>query len=166
MGCLSGCLVSSASVQKLFCGICSVFNWFFDEFVGGESDLPVLVLCHLRTTPSICVSNTRTSESANMLYYQVGSESVSRSVVPGSWNPADFCLPDSFVHGILQAKLLEGIVIPFSRGSSQSRDQTHISCLSCNGKQVLYQVNHHGSPKLGRFTEHLFSFFLTEWRIL
>ena len=26
MGCLSGCLVSSASVQKLFCGICSAFN--------------------------------------------------------------------------------------------------------------------------------------------
>ena len=26
MGCLSGCLVSSASVHKLFCGICSVFK--------------------------------------------------------------------------------------------------------------------------------------------
>ena len=26
MGSLSGCLVSSASVQKLFCGICSVFK--------------------------------------------------------------------------------------------------------------------------------------------
>ena len=26
MGCLSGCLVSSARVQKLFCGICSAFK--------------------------------------------------------------------------------------------------------------------------------------------
>ena len=26
MGCLSGCLVSSASIQKLFCGICSAFK--------------------------------------------------------------------------------------------------------------------------------------------
>ena len=26
MGCLSGCLVSSTSVQKLFCGICSAFK--------------------------------------------------------------------------------------------------------------------------------------------
>ena len=34
MSCLSGCLVSSASVQKLFCGICSVFKCSFDEFVG------------------------------------------------------------------------------------------------------------------------------------
>ena len=30
----SGCLVSSASVQKLFCGSCSTFKWSFDEFVG------------------------------------------------------------------------------------------------------------------------------------
>ena len=34
MGCLCGCLASSASIQKLFCGICSVFKWSFDEFVG------------------------------------------------------------------------------------------------------------------------------------
>ena len=26
MGCLCGCLVASASIQKLFCGICSVFK--------------------------------------------------------------------------------------------------------------------------------------------
>ena len=33
MGCLSGFLVSSASVQKLFCGIFSVFKCSFNEFV-------------------------------------------------------------------------------------------------------------------------------------
>ena len=36
MGCLSGCLVSSASVQKLFCGSCSAFKGSFDEFVGEK----------------------------------------------------------------------------------------------------------------------------------
>ena len=36
MGCLSGCLVSSASIQKLFCGICSAFKWSFNEFVGEK----------------------------------------------------------------------------------------------------------------------------------
>ena len=36
MGCLSGCLVSSTSVQKLFCGSCSAFKWSFDEFVGKK----------------------------------------------------------------------------------------------------------------------------------
>ena len=33
MDCLSGCLMSSASIQKLFCGICSVFKCSFDEIV-------------------------------------------------------------------------------------------------------------------------------------
>ena len=33
MGCLSGCPVSSASVQKLFCGSCLAFKWSFDEFL-------------------------------------------------------------------------------------------------------------------------------------
>ena len=36
MGCLSGCVISSASIQKLFCGICLVFKCSFDEFVGEK----------------------------------------------------------------------------------------------------------------------------------
>ena len=35
-GCLSGYLMSSASIQKLFCGICSAFKCSFDEFVGEK----------------------------------------------------------------------------------------------------------------------------------
>ena len=34
LGCFSGCLMSSASIQKLFCGIYSTFKCSFDEFVG------------------------------------------------------------------------------------------------------------------------------------
>ena len=36
MGCFSGCLTSSASIQKLFCGIYSAFKCSFDEFVGEK----------------------------------------------------------------------------------------------------------------------------------
>ena len=36
MGCLSGCLVFSASIQKLFCESCSTFKWSFDELVGEK----------------------------------------------------------------------------------------------------------------------------------
>ena len=39
------------------------------------------------------------------------------------------------VLGILQARILEGVAMPFSRGSSQSRDQTQVSCI---GRRVLY----------------------------
>ena len=36
MGCFSGCLMSSASIQKLICGIYSAFKCSFDEFVGEK----------------------------------------------------------------------------------------------------------------------------------
>ena len=36
VGCFSGCLMSSASIQKLFCRIYSAFKCFFDEFVGKK----------------------------------------------------------------------------------------------------------------------------------
>ena len=35
---------------------------------------------------------------------------------------------DSTVHGILQARILEWVAFPFSRGSSQPRDWTQVSC--------------------------------------
>ena len=44
--------------------------------------------------------------------------------------------PGSSVHGILQARILEWVAIPFSRRSSQPRDQTRVSCI---GRWVLYQ---------------------------
>ena len=54
---------------------------------------------------------------------------------PTLFNPMDCSLLGSSVHGILQARILEWIAIPFSRGSSQPRDQTqsllhfwHILC--------------------------------------
>ena len=38
--------------------------------------------------------------------------------------------PGSSVPGILQAKILEWIAMPFSRGSSQPRDQTQVPCIA------------------------------------
>ena len=53
-------------------------------------------------------------------------------------NLMDYSPWGSSIHGILQARILEWVAIPFSRGSSQPRDQTHISYISCIGRQVLY----------------------------
>ena len=44
-----------------------------------------------------------------------------------SCDPMDCRLPGSTVHGILQARILEWIAIPFSRGSSQVMNQTQVS---------------------------------------
>ena len=37
---------------------------------------------------------------------------------------------DYTVHGILQARILEQVAFPFSRGSSQHRDRTQVSCIT------------------------------------
>ena len=44
---------------------------------------------------------------------------------PALCDPVDYT-----VHGILQARILERVAIPFSRGSSQPRNQTRVSCIS------------------------------------
>ena len=48
---------------------------------------------------------------------------------------------DYIVHGILQARILEWVAIPFSRGSSQHRDLPHC-------RQILYQLSHKVTAKL------------------
>ena len=54
--------------------------------------------------------------------------------------------PGSSVHGILQARILEWVARPSSRGSSQPRDQIRVSHVSCISRWVLYYQHHLGSP--------------------
>ena len=42
----------------------------------------------------------------------------------------DYSLPGSSVHGNLQARILELVFTPFSRGSSWPRDQPQVSCIT------------------------------------
>ena len=46
------------------------------------------------------------------------------------WDPMDCSLPGSSVHGILQARILEWVFIPFSRGHSWPRDWTQVFCIA------------------------------------
>ena len=57
---------------------------------------------------------------------------------PTLCNTVDYSPPGSSVHGILQARILEWVTMPFSRGSSPPRDRTHISYNACIGRWVLY----------------------------
>ena len=49
---------------------------------------------------------------------------------PTLCNPTDCSSPGSSVHEIFQARILEWVAISFSRGSSQPRDQTWVSCIA------------------------------------
>ena len=45
-------------------------------------------------------------------------------------NPMDWSPPGSSIHGISQTRMLDWVAISFSRGYSQSSDQTQVSCIS------------------------------------
>ena len=46
------------------------------------------------------------------------------------FNPMDCSPPGSSAHGILQARILGWVATPFSRGLSQPRDRTPVSCIA------------------------------------
>ena len=62
-------------------------------------------------------------------------------------DPVDCSPPDSSVHGILQARILEWVAISFSRGSSQPRDRTQVSHIAgrlfnlCISREALKYKN-------------------------
>ena len=74
----------------------------------------------------------------------------------GTWMCAQSCLtrcdhmdcspPGPPVHGIFWARILGWVAISFSRGSWSS-NWTHVSHISCIGKQILCQLCHLGSPE-------------------
>ena len=57
---------------------------------------------------------------------------------PTLCDPLDCSLPGSSVHGISQARVLEWVAIPFSRGSSRPRDGTPVSWVTCIARWILY----------------------------
>ena len=68
---------------------------------------------------------------------------------PTLCNPMDYT-----VHGILQVRILEWIAFPFSRGSSQPRDQTQVSHIS---GRFFTSLSHKGSPRILKWVAYAFS---------
>ena len=63
------------------------------------------------------------------------------------------CMPAKLLQScptLCSWRILEWVAIRFSMGSSQLRDPTHISCVSCTDRQVLYHECHLGSPVVNR----------------
>ena len=77
---------------------------------------------------------------------------------PTLCDPVDHSLPVSPVHGILQARILEQVVMSFSRVSFRPRDQTHVSYVSCVRRGVFFTT----STTLGEDNTSMPSFHLLE----
>ena len=84
----------------------------------------------------------------NKIIIQVKVKLLAAQSCPTLCNPMDCSLPVSSVHGILQARILEWVAIPFSRGSSSRRGWTHSSC---TGGQILYLLSHLESSHIATF---------------
>ena len=70
----------------------------------------------------------QTAEQSSLCYTS-GIVLVAQSC-PTLCDPMDCSPPGSSVHGILQARILERVAIPFSRGSSRLRDGTQVSSIA------------------------------------
>ena len=81
----------------------------------------------------MCDLSSLTRDWAQVLYigntslnHRTTRESKSRSVMSNPFNPMDCSPLGSSVHGLLHARILEWVAIPFSRESSWSSDQTWV----------------------------------------
>ena len=81
---------------------------------------------------------------------------------PTLCNPVAYSPPGSSVHGILQARILEWIAMPFSWGSSWPRDQTQISEVSCTGRQGSLPLAPLGKPQVCLSNQNKDSMTVTE----
>ena len=69
--------------------------------------------------------------------------------------PMDHSSAVTIFHGILQARILEWVVMPSSRAFSQSGNWTHVSYISCIGRQVKSWYVPHTIPGISRTREGL-----------
>ena len=92
----------------------------------------------------------------SLLFYTFARKEVKVKVAqsyPALWDSMDCNLPGSSVHGILQARLLEWVTFPFSRGSSQPRDWTQVSRIV--GRFLPAEPQ--GSPRILEWVAYPFS---------
>ena len=69
------------------------------------------------------------------------------------WDPMDSIPPGSSVHRIFQARIMNWVAISFPRESSQPRDWTWVSWVSCIDRWILY---HYTTWKALGVTEHAY----------
>ena len=106
-----------------FLGFCLLFINCSKEI---PSALKSFIVCNhpfLKTLKSLKINSTGTFRITRRRRF-------SCSVVSNFCNSMDCSLPGFSVYGILQARILKWVAISFSRGSSQARNQTLVSCIA------------------------------------
>ena len=111
--------------------ICPRWGWTSPGLCQQHSTEP--------TSPGTTLSSDQSSDYCVYMHAWVCAGVLSRFQCVRLLHPMVCSPPGSSVHGILQARTLEWVAMPSSRGSSWPRDWTCVSCTSCIGRWVLYQ---------------------------
>ena len=117
----------------------------FHQFIKIMSHLTLLLylsnasLIPLNTSPAPGLKQKKWFQNSFRFIEQYICMLVAQSC-PSLCDPTDCSPPGFSVHGILQARILECVAIPFSRGTSQPRDWTLVSCISGRFFTVWLQV--------------------------
>ena len=100
--------------------------------IGGRAFAHLTVRCRDRAVVLYLYFKPRTSGSRckAAVMQVVCYHSVVAQSCPTLCNPMDCSLPGSSIHGIHQARILEWVVISFSRRSSPPRDRTRVFCIA------------------------------------
>ena len=136
---------------------CSLHHWLLGKCGGGnrQGSRGLYFLPELLGPPGHCVHQLELETQEQLpISFLCAQRSVAQ-LCPTLRNPMDCIPPGSSVHGISQERILEWIAISFSRGSSQPRDRT---CVSCTGRQILYHSALWGAPI--RFLLCILDYFL------
>ena len=105
-----------------FCKESIIFSHFTDE-KNRSRELMNVPKCH--------TANKQRVELININQGSINTYQVSKVKVKVAQSCPTHCNPmDCIVHGILQARILESVGFPFSRGSSQPRGRTQVSCIA------------------------------------
>ena len=87
------------------------------------------------------------------LYFAAAAAAKSLQLCLTLCDPIDWCLAGSSIYGILQARILEWVVIP-SPGYLPDPNQIKSNPVFLNCRQILYCLSHQGIPTnlLSRFS--------------
>ena len=154
------------STSEIWCGRCTGYS------------CPVSVNCNHSQTESyifvypedqcglgaiLYIVHTYTIIQFYILYVCVCVYSVAQSC-PTLCDPMYCSPPASSVHEVFQARILERVTISYSRGFSWPKDWTHVSCVSCIGRQVFYHVPPGKSRMAPEFLKAVLS--VADWVVL
>ena len=136
------------------------------------SDAMILVFWMLTFKPTFSLSSFTYDFFFKLQMYSVTLDHESKVFLPYCTvstlcNSMDHRPPGSSIHGILQARILEGVATFFSRGSSQPRGLTHVSHVTAEplGKLQCHQPTLKGYSVFKPHVEWSKAFFCHQNRI-